>query len=209
MKVKPSRSRDDDDDEDDRPTKSKKKKKAAKKGPPMGLIIGGVAAVFLVLLLGAGGIGAYFIFRKAPEQIVQADPKKDPERPRPDEPIKNPIPDPIKNPEPLKNPNPNSDQLTPEVVARVKKATVYLSVRMGDGQKAEGSGFFSVEPGLIITNAHVIGMIQAKSLPPKQIDVVLNSGEPTELTTPGTLVGVDRISDLAVVRVNVPNAPNP
>ena len=206
MKAKATRPRvqnDEDEDEgDDRPTKKKKKSKSAKKGMPMGLILGGVGAAAFLLLATVGGVTAFLLTRKPAAPPLVAKNGAEGEKP--------PV-EPEKKTEQVKTIQPvqNGDQLTPDIVARVKKATVYLSVRMGDGQKSEGSGFFCVEPGLVVTNAHVLGMMQAKSPPPQKIDVVLNSGLPNEITTNGNLVGVDRESDLAVLRVTVPNAPAP
>src|SRR5437016_5623325 len=75
---------------------------------------------------------------------------------------------------------------------RIKNATVYLRVALGSGIGiAEGTGFFSLEPGIVVTNAHVLGMLQAESRPPSNIDVVLHSGEPNEITMKGSVLGVD------------------
>ena len=78
---------------------------------------------------------------------------------------------------------------------------MYLHVTMPSGVTAEGSGFFAMERGIIVTNAHVLGMMLATSLAPKQVDVVQDSGLPTETKMLGEVLGVDRISDLAVIRV--------
>jgi S1-C subfamily serine protease len=92
-------------------------------------------------------------------------------------------------------------QITPEAVRQTKQATVYLKVTGDSGQTLEGSGFFVSEPGLIVTNAHVLGMLRARSKPPKAIDVIVNSGETNELKLVGKLLGVDRTNDLAILRV--------
>jgi S1-C subfamily serine protease len=105
---------------------------------------------------------------------------------------------------------PPPDQIDPETLAKVKQATVYLRVTMPNGQAAEGSGFFAVEPGVVITNAHVLGMLQAQSRPPANVDVVVHSGEPgKELVLRGQVAGVDRATDLAVVRVPTNGLPAP
>jgi len=91
--------------------------------------------------------------------------------------------------------------IQPESTRKVKKATVYLKVVMAGGETAEGSGFFAMEPGIVLTNAHVVGMLQANSKAPKKIDIVANSGETDEFTMKGLILGVDRDSDLAVLRV--------
>ena len=91
--------------------------------------------------------------------------------------------------------------IAPDMIQRVKKATAYLKVTWGNGTVGEGSGFFAVEPGLLLTNAHVLGMLQSTSLGPKDIEVVLNSGEKDELQLSAMVRGVDRDSDLAVLSV--------
>ena len=68
---------------------------------------------------------------------------------------------------------------------------------------ASGSGFFDGATGMVLTNAHVIGMLHADEPPPQKLDVVLQSGEKDEKTLPGRIVAVDRVSDLAVLAVDV------
>lgn len=95
-------------------------------------------------------------------------------------------------------------------VRKVKRATVHLSVETADGKRGEGSGFFAMEPGVVVTNAHVIGMLGPRSPRPKHIDVVLNSGEPDEKKLSGEVLALDRSSDLALLRVgNDPSLPPP
>jgi hypothetical protein len=91
--------------------------------------------------------------------------------------------------------------IQPESVKRVKKATVQLKVKLSDGSSAEGSGFFATEPGIVLTNAHVLGMLRANAKPPQKIEVVAQSGQADEFTMTGKVVGVDRDNDLAAVRV--------
>ena len=91
--------------------------------------------------------------------------------------------------------------IQPDSVKRVKKATVQLKVKMSDGGAAEGSGFFAIEPGVVLTNAHVVGMLRASAKPPLKIEVVAHSGQAEEFTMSGKVVGVDRDNDLAAVRV--------
>jgi S1-C subfamily serine protease len=92
-------------------------------------------------------------------------------------------------------------QLDPAALARVKHATVYLRVGLPNGGLAQGSGFFCGGPGLIMTNAHVLGMLSADAPPPLTVEVAVNSGEPDELKLVGSVLGVDRSNDLAVLRV--------
>jgi S1-C subfamily serine protease len=104
---------------------------------------------------------------------------------------------------------PTNAQLPPDVLDRVKRATVYLRVTLPDGQLAQGSGFFGVEPGIILTNAHVLGMLQPGSHRPRAIEVVQNSGGKEERRYPGEVLAVDHGSDLAVLRARGPGTPPP
>ena len=98
------------------------------------------------------------------------------------------------------------------VLDRVKSATVFIRVMMTDSKGMSGSGFFGGNKDLILTNAHVVGMKQS-DVRPKQIDIVMNSGESNEVTFSGEVLTVDRASDLAVLRIRpLPgksNAPRP
>jgi predicted Zn finger-like uncharacterized protein len=215
---------DDDRDADDGRRGPRKKAQAAKSAFPMVLVLGGVAAVLLMCLVGVVGLPTYFLLwsskpdvapQKAADQQAQAD-LKNPGNPNEDQKNQNedPNPNPKKNPDlfPVVDPNagkPLPDQIPPELVPRIKEATVYLRVTMPSGQVAEGSGFFAMEPGIVVTNAHVLGMLQAKSQVPRHVQVVVNSGQPNEKQIVGTVLGVDRASDLAVVRVNDNNLPAP
>jgi hypothetical protein len=87
-------------------------------------------------------------------------------------------------------------------VQQVKQSTAYLRVNLPGRGVAQGSGFFALERGIVITNAHVLGMLRADSLPPSNVEVVVNSGEAGEAKMAGTVLGVDRDNDLAVLRVN-------
>ena len=91
--------------------------------------------------------------------------------------------------------------IQPDSVKKVKKATVYFKVEMADGTSAEGSGFFAMERGIVLTNAHVVGMLSRRQQAAKKIDVVGNSGQKDEYKMTGIVLGVDRDNDLAVMRV--------
>jgi len=90
-----------------------------------------------------------------------------------------------------------------------KKAMVYLRVTLSDSRVLQGTGFFGAEPGLVLTNAHVLGMLRANGRPPTKIDVVLNCGETGEKILPGQLVGVDQASDLALLCLTAKDLPEP
>src|SRR5262249_12939174 len=99
-------------------------------------------------------------------------------------------------------------QLTPEVLQRIKEATVYLQVNMSQGEGA-GSGFFVGEPGTILTNAHLVGMLQPTAAEPTSIRVVRNKGEQNETSFPAKVVAVDHEVDLAVLSVPKEGMPEP
>lgn len=197
-----SRKRDDHDATDDRGNRPVRTRKAepAKGGVRVLLAVGGVAAVLSCCVLGAGGIGVVYLFRARPpaaeDNLAKAGGQKG-EQKKPDNPGEQKK-DPFVDPDAGK---PLPPQLAPDLVAKVKLATVYLHVTMPSGVTAEGSGFFAVERGIIVTNAHVLGMMLETSRDPKQVDVVQDSGLATEARMVGEVLGVDRVSDLAVIRV--------
>ncbi len=107
----------------------------------------------------------------------------------------------------------NNGELTREARDRVKRATVYLRVKMADGTQASGTGFFGCKEArnIVLTNAHVVGMLSPESARPQKVEVVVNSGQPDEWTTEARVLGVDRVSDLAVLDIGKPphQAPEP
>jgi hypothetical protein len=100
-------------------------------------------------------------------------------------------------------------QLAPAAVKDVKRATVLINVKTSDGEEASGSGFFALKQGLVITNAHVLGMLSRQSKQPKEVTVVVNSGQATETKLKGTVLGVDRVNDLGIVKVEGTDLPAP
>ena len=49
-------------------------------------------------------------------------------------------------------------QIRPDTIEAVKQATALLRVTRTDGKVGQASGFLTVEPGVLVTNAHVVGM---------------------------------------------------
>lgn len=96
---------------------------------------------------------------------------------------------------------PAPDKLAAETLKKVKKATAYLKVKSANNKEAQGSGFFAIEPGLVFTNAHVLGMLNPASPAPSKVDIVIGSGAKDEVTRQGTILGVDRDHDLGILRV--------
>jgi S1-C subfamily serine protease len=92
-------------------------------------------------------------------------------------------------------------ELSREALEQVKRATVFLRVTTADGEVGFGTGFFGApdSPNILLTNAHVVGMLSANSQPPKSIEAVIHSGERDEKRLAARVLGVDRSSDLAVL----------
>jgi predicted Zn finger-like uncharacterized protein len=198
---------DEDDDEDDRTAKKKKKKPVAKKGNGMLLIVGGAAAGLLLLVAGAAGLGAWLYFGKnTPTETPIAVKRETPAIPEPEK-KKEPEPEKTKEPEKKKEPEPEPKTgpppLSPEL-QKVKQATVFVSALMPTGRKYEGTGFLAVEDGVVLSNASVLGMLDAKVPPPLQIEVTLYPGEPNEAKGKAVPLGVDRDADLVALRVTAP-----
>jgi predicted Zn finger-like uncharacterized protein len=201
VKVKPAAATADDDD-DDRPAKKKKKKPAPKKGNGVLLIVGGVAALLLLVVAGAAGLGAWLYFGKKPETTIAHthEPPPEPEKKKEPEPAKTKEPEKKVEPEPKTGPPPLSPELQ-----KVKDATVFVSATMPNQKRYEGTGFLAVEDGLVLSNASVLGMLDATAPPPLRIDVTLYPGEPNEATAATVIsLGVDRDADLVALRVTAP-----
>jgi V8-like Glu-specific endopeptidase len=103
----------------------------------------------------------------------------------------------------------DAPSMSPATIRKVKRATVHLQVRVSNGSVYEGTGFLVDEPGLIVTNAHVVGMLEPNSRKPLKVDVTINSGEPDSKTFPGQVLGADRGTDLAVLRISAAGLPEP
>jgi S1-C subfamily serine protease len=94
-------------------------------------------------------------------------------------------------------------ELDPDVVRRIKAATVFLRVEASNGNQFTGSGFFALKRDIIITNAHVVGMKQPQSAEPRQIVVAVNSGEPDEWRCEAKVVAVSKKWDTAALRLRL------
>lgn len=103
-------------------------------------------------------------------------------------------------------PKQNLDSLPPHL-QRVKDATVQVVAVRPDGKSIEGSGFF-IDKGVIVTNAHVLGMLDPMAAPPSRIDVIIDGGGMNERTLVAKET-VDRGADLAILRVAGANLPLP
>jgi S1-C subfamily serine protease len=103
----------------------------------------------------------------------------------------------------------DSPAMSAATLRKVKQATVHLQVRVPSGTVYEGTGFFVDEPGLIVTNAHVLGMLEPNSRKPLQVDATINPGEANSKTYRGQVLGADRGTDLAVLRIAGSGLPQP
>jgi predicted Zn finger-like uncharacterized protein len=146
-----------------------------------------------------------------PQPITPQPITPQPVKPADPPPVK-PADPPVKPADPDPPPAAGNGQISPQMVAKVKRATVYLKVTMPNDLVASGTGFFGVPeaPNLILTNAHVVGMLSPDSRRPKKIEVHINSGQTDERTTEAGVLGVDRASDLAVLDIgNSEGTPEP
>ncbi len=134
--------------------------------------------------------------KKGPSVVMPL--QKTPEAPRAGEAVKSPPPT-----------RTVPDQAT---MNRVKSAAVFIEVEDNTG-KAWGSGWFGMEPNLIFTNAHVMGMLAPGASKPKKITIFVNPGTNQEKVIPHAkleLISVDRFADLAILRVlNETDLPTP
>jgi predicted Zn finger-like uncharacterized protein len=119
---------------------------------------------------------------------------------------------------PVDDTSASTEELMPErntnmpraVSDRVKKASALVKVRNADVNNlgGDGSGWFA-EPGILVTNCHVVGMLSKTERPPETIEIVLDAGLPTERKLSGELLAVNREDDLAVIRVKGDHLPEP
>ncbi|MDX1926130.1 MAG: serine protease [Pirellulaceae bacterium] len=94
-----------------------------------------------------------------------------------------------------------ADQLPPNVLSKVKQATVFIRASTADGE-SQGTGFFVAEH-MVVTNAHVLGMKDAGASKPRKLSLVLNSGSGAkEKTVLGEVVFADTTEDLAFVKLD-------
>ncbi|QJW97142.1 S1 family peptidase [Frigoriglobus tundricola] len=92
-------------------------------------------------------------------------------------------------------------KIDPAALKKVKAATVHIRVTFADGDVSEGSGFATRLRGLVVTNAHVVGMLDNDSPRPTKIEVTFNSGEANSKTIQSKIGYVDGEADLALLMV--------
>ncbi len=195
-------------------------------GFPLPLLIGAMALAMVLLVGGAIAVVLTFdllgssnptVSRKPQRAEVNKEPgAKRKERKKDALPAKKKIANPPqKKIEPPKKVEvPAKVKELPKAISRrnmekVKDATVYMRVTLPNGKIAEGSGFFGQEPGLLITNAHVLGMLRDWNRKPQKIAAYYHRGRKDEKVYQAKIIGLDRDSDLAVLKVDDPNLPSP
>ncbi len=95
-----------------------------------------------------------------------------------------------------------ADQLSPEVLSKVKQATVFVRASTPTGE-TQGTGFFVAED-MVVTNAHVLGMKDDRAPKPSKVSLIMNSGiAEKEAELFGEVVFVDNSEDLAFVKVAI------
>ena len=102
-----------------------------------------------------------------------------------------------------------SQTLSREVMDRVKKATVYIQLKLenpvtGEETGATGTGFFISEAGYIVTNYHVIQPVQSiyklsYPSPVSDLNIILHSGTQKHKSYKGRVIAVDKKNDLAIL----------
>lgn len=104
--------------------------------------------------------------------------------------------------------NAQDGKLAADVLNKVKHATVYLRVKLGNGTDVQGTGWFA-ERDVIVTNSHVLGLLGAASRLPQRIEAVIDSGEAASKTVNAKFLGADVDADLALLKVEGPDLPEP
>jgi S1-C subfamily serine protease len=160
-------------------------------------------------------IGDPSLLPELPPLVPKPEPKPEvkPEAKAEANPEPRPEPKPKLKPETRLEPQPapvlTDGTLPKDVLERVKKSTALIRVTLDDNRRASGSGFFGVVDNLVLTNAHVVNMLEPNAPQPRKVEVVLNSGQPSERSLTAQIVGVDRTADLAVLRLKDANLPAP
>ena len=194
----------DDDEDDDRPRRrswGREHEEDEDELPRREPSSGSSGLVLVLALVGGGGLllvllcgGLFFVAFRA-TSVPAMEPPQAIDDPGPAPPLI------VQGPPPGQVPfGPAPAQIDPATVTKVKNATVYLRVQLPNGDVAEGSGFLCLQPGIIVTNAHVLGMLRSDAAAPRTVEVVVHSGEANELKTTASVLAVDRSNDLAVLR---------
>src|SRR5262249_44416552 len=104
---------------------------------------------------------------------------------------------------------PAPPELSPETLARVKKAVVLVRVTRTGGVSDDGSGFLASDTGVVVTSASLLGMRDTLALPPQRAEVVFNSGTASQRSMTARVLSVDREDDVACLQIAVAGLPTP
>lgn len=99
-------------------------------------------------------------------------------------------------------------RIDPMTEERAKKSAIWVKVGSHDGGGGTGTGWM-VEPGIMITNSHVVGMKDPSAAAPAFVKAVFDSGTSSERIFNCKILGLDRDNDLAVCRIEGDNLPPP
>jgi serine protease Do len=123
--------------------------------------------------------------------------------------VANLMPDPVAQNAPVASDSPDADPVTDvrieessaviKAVDKVTPAVVTIQVTQGGflgGATGSGSGFIFDSSGLLLTNKHVVEGAE-------ELTVVLNDGR----SYPGTVYGIDTLTDLAIVTIEATDLP--
>ena len=167
-------------------------------------------AVSPVLILGLTGGGVVFLIAVVVAILVVRKAIRDAEPAADQRPVAQAVPPVAAAPRgpanpPRKDPEPDPRSPNKAMVDRVKSATVRVRVLFRNGQAGSGTGFVERSSNKVLTNAHVLGLIEKKGEPrlggPRLIELVVNSGEPgKEYSLGGELLAADTDTDLALLR---------
>jgi serine/threonine protein kinase len=99
----------------------------------------------------------------------------------------------------------------PAVRRKIEDATVFIRTiaRKGGSADSTGSGFLAIEKGIVLTNAHVVHMLEPGTEEPDDITVIVKKGTTDQKELKGKVLAVDRTMDLAVIRVDPTGLPPP
>jgi serine/threonine protein kinase len=114
-------------------------------------------------------------------------------------------------PDPREKPLPGGGggELPADVLKKVEPSTLYIKVTGNDDSQWTGSGFLAFQPGIVLTNAHVVLMLEPGTEKPKKVTVIVHSGTPQEKQLDAEILGVDRYADLAILKVDPTGLPDP
>jgi S1-C subfamily serine protease len=167
-------------------------------------VAGLVAGAIFLLPSGSADKNPKEAALQPPDSSRSAEPRPDAEDGGKDLPPKDPPPkergpkDPVVKLPPALGPD---GQLLPAVVEKIKRATVALRVTLPDGRLTQGSGFCGVEPQIVLTHARVLGMLSPDARKPQKVEVFLHGAGTDARTLVAEVLGVDRGSELAILRL--------